>query len=323
MASPGSSANSSYQLCTQTHGARRRRTPLPDSELDSLPFHIDIEPATGRPPLERRHSDHNLHFDLDLDTMPREPESRFCWQYFFLKGCAVAYVVVLIWIFSPLVSLIIYGTPDLHPNTPAWILNHKHDPQYVPRDSSAHVPHKLRLTVIRYFSSFTGHDECGIDLTHLYNVPNPRASNSDLNICNSRRETLDAMSNGGRIGFDAPFHSQGCDYRWFTPKEICKVLGRFENVIFVGDASLHRIYAGLNILLSKDLATGALQHQEMTTEEVAYCRCQDQFILPHCVAKWVGSRSVMAEKGNGAKKQASSSCKDGSLRQPLLSSHTC
>lgn len=188
-----------------------------------------------------------------------------------------------------------------------------------PSVQATRIPNNLRLTVLRYYSSFTGHDQCGIDLIHLYNAPKLHGSNSHLNICTSRAETLDAMSNGGRIGFDAPFCSQGCDYRWFTPKEICKVLGRFENVIFVGDNSLHHIYAGLNILLSKNLATGALQHQETTTEEVARCRCQDQFTNPDCVTKWVGSRSDIAEKGNGAKKQVSSACKDGSLGQALFS----
>lgn len=140
MDSSESSTNSSYQLRTHSHGARRRRTPLPASELESPSFYVDIETATGRPPLVRRHSDHNLHFDLDLDTMPRETESRFCWQYFFLKGCAVAYVLVMLWIFSPLVSLILYGSPDLHPDAPAWILNYKHDPQYVSQRSSNPYP---------------------------------------------------------------------------------------------------------------------------------------------------------------------------------------
>lgn len=69
---------------------------------------------------------------------------------------------------------------------------------------------------------------------------------------------LEAVSGGGRIGFDAPYIPRGCDMRWFTTEEICEVLGRFDKVVFLGDSMIRHIVGALNVFLRKDLGYGAV-----------------------------------------------------------------
>ena len=69
---------------------------------------------------------------------------------------------------------------------------------------------------------------------------------------------LEAMSGGGRIGFDTPYTPRGCDMRWFTTEEICEILGRFDKVVFLGDSMIRHIVGALNVLLRKDLGYGAV-----------------------------------------------------------------
>ena len=69
---------------------------------------------------------------------------------------------------------------------------------------------------------------------------------------------LEAMSSGGRIGFDAPYIPRGCDMRWFTTEEICEILGRFDKVVFLGDSMMRHIVGALNVLIRKDLGYGAV-----------------------------------------------------------------
>jgi hypothetical protein len=101
------------------------------------------------------------------------------------------------------------------------------------------------------------------------------------------------MSNGGRVGFDAPYTPRGetdttmldaanspdCHYRWYSVEEICMIMDRFDAVVFIGDSFLQSIYNGLSILLRRDLAAGAL------AESSDNCRCDFQFINPDCSQK--------------------------------------
>ncbi|RMD40593.1 hypothetical protein DV735_g4528, partial [Chaetothyriales sp. CBS 134920] len=102
---------------------------------------------------------------------------------------------------------------------------------------------------------------------------------------------LKAMSEGGRVGFDAPYTSKGkprldqtgsgltgvdCSYRWYSVDEICSILDRFDGVVFVGDSFLQTIYSGFNVLLRRDLASGAMK------TDLDNCRCDLQFTNPGC-----------------------------------------
>ena len=69
---------------------------------------------------------------------------------------------------------------------------------------------------------------------------------------------LNAMSGGGRIGFDAPYQPRGCDMRWFTTVEACEILGRFDKVVFLGDSMMRHVVGALNVLIRKDLGYGAV-----------------------------------------------------------------
>jgi hypothetical protein len=60
------------------------------------------------------------------------------------------------------------------------------------------------------------------------------------------------------------------------------ILERFDSLIFIGDDTLQTIYNGLNILLRKDLALGALKFSDLTPEERITCRCENQFIKDTC-----------------------------------------
>lgn len=62
-----------------------------------------------------------------------------------------------------------------------------------------------------YFDSFTGASECGIYAHDLYKTPvrDEDGSYARKAFCPNRGTLLQAMSSGGRVGFDAPYNSKG------------------------------------------------------------------------------------------------------------------
>lgn len=78
---------------------------------------------------------------------------------------------------------------------------------------------------------------------------------------------LAAMASGGRVGFDAPYMSRRCDFRWFTSEEICEIFGRFEKVILVGDSMLRHVTGCFNIFLRRDLGYGAVTDWNFNVQE--------------------------------------------------------
>ncbi|KAI9850093.1 MAG: hypothetical protein M1830_007065, partial [Pleopsidium flavum] len=58
-----------------------------------------------------------------------------------------------------------------------------------------------------YFKHFEGHQDCGITSLDLYTPPTIHGNNARANppYCRNRATLLEAMSGGGRHGFDAPF----------------------------------------------------------------------------------------------------------------------
>ncbi|KAE8350095.1 hypothetical protein BDV28DRAFT_139783 [Aspergillus coremiiformis] len=149
-----------------------------------------------------------------------------------------------------------------------------------------------------FLERYIGHQECGISSLALYEPPQI----DDLGVssylyCETRDSLLNAMSNGGRHGFDEAYTSNGCFYRWYTNSEVCGILQKFGALVFVGDESLADVYAGFNILLRGDLATGAMRKSEMTKEQIKKCRCGAQFTSASCLPLRVTS-SDQAEKQN-------------------------
>ncbi|OJJ76365.1 hypothetical protein ASPBRDRAFT_406209 [Aspergillus brasiliensis CBS 101740] len=150
---------------------------------------------------------------------------------------------------------------------------------------------------------YVGRQECDISSLSLFSPPQPgdgeRASSNPY--CQSRDALLNAMSSGGRHGFDAAYTSQGCSYRWFTSAEVCDILRKFDGIVFVGDDTLADIYAGFNILLREDLATGSLREWEINKGHGHECRCESQFTSASCLPlRITSSDEVYAQEGSSA-----------------------
>ncbi|XXH02668.1 cell cycle RNA binding protein whi3 [Hypoxylon texense] len=93
---------------------------------------------------------------------------------------------------------------------------------------------------------------------------------------------LTAMSSGGRIGRDAPYVPRGCDMRWFDTWEVCEILGRYSQVILVGDSMLRHVIGALNILIREDLGYGGVTDWNFSEEEKQKCFCNNQFDIRDC-----------------------------------------
>ena len=113
--------------------------------------------------------------------------------------------------------------------------------------------------------------------------------------CPNRVKLLDAMSGGGRHGFDEPFYPAGCHYRWYSTPEICMILDRFDAVVFIGDDTLKHIYAALNMLLRENIAMGGLKQWELSEKERSECRCDNQLIKPECSLRIITDSSELME----------------------------
>lgn len=99
-------------------------------------------------------------------------------------------------------------------------------------------------------------------------------------LCVHPKELLDAMTNGGRAGFDAPFTPRGCDMRWYSTDEICDILSRFGKIHMLGDSMIRYLTGAMHILMRQDLVSGAYytwrpQEPEKTD---GVCECERMFV---------------------------------------------
>lgn len=135
-----------------------------------------------------------------------------------------------------------------------------------------------------YFSHFEGHQDCSLTSKDLYTRPSLQDESTPKHTlyCRNRATLLQAMSEGGRHGFERPYSPAGCHYRWYSTAEICMILERFDAIVFIGDDTLKHVYAAFNMLLRENIATGALKQWDMTETERLACRCDNQFIKPEC-----------------------------------------
>ncbi|KAL4779232.1 hypothetical protein BJX76DRAFT_97762 [Aspergillus varians] len=148
-------------------------------------------------------------------------------------------------------------------------------------------------------AQYVGREKCGISSHALY-LPPHSGGEPALNelYCQSRESLLSSMSNGGRHGFDAPYTSQSCFYRWYTETDICEILGRFDGILFIGDDALANTYAGFNILLRQDLKEGSLREWEISSSLREKCGCDTQFTDPICSsARITSSEELYSEDG--------------------------
>ncbi|KAI9797497.1 MAG: hypothetical protein M1835_000053 [Candelina submexicana] len=151
-----------------------------------------------------------------------------------------------------------------------------------------------------YFDHFEGHQDCGIVSKDLYIPPTTYGEQKSQHppYCENRATLLNAMSGGGRQGFDSPFAPRGCHYRWYTTAEICMILDRFDGIVFIGDTMLQHIYTAFTILLRQNMALGGLQQWKMSENERGACRCENQFIKNEC-SKFAVTTSEEVKRNDG------------------------
>ncbi|GLA25881.1 hypothetical protein AnigIFM63326_002669 [Aspergillus niger] len=164
---------------------------------------------------------------------------------------------------------------------------------------------------------YVGRQECDISSLSLFTPPQPgdgeRAPGNPY--CQSRDALLNAMSNGGRHGFDAAYTSQGkCHIDCFAPR-----VGHFgfsegpqrDNSCFPDSQTDRPLQDALivgslapkwfNILLREDLATGSLREWEISKGHGHDCRCESQFTSSLCLPlRITSSDEVYAQEGSSA-----------------------
>lgn len=103
------------------------------------------------------------------------------------KRLAGFYVAIVLWVIWKLISL-----------SEAWSYNGK-------------VPSQGELTLHNYFSNFEGYSECNLRAVELYSPPpqDEKGFYEYGTFCHDRKQLLKALSEGGRVGFDAPYRARG------------------------------------------------------------------------------------------------------------------
>ncbi|KAL8692238.1 MAG: hypothetical protein Q9218_002691 [Villophora microphyllina] len=136
-----------------------------------------------------------------------------------------------------------------------------------------------------FFNHFEGHQDCGISSTDIYLPPPSHLASAKKHslFCPDRASLLQAMSGGGRHGFDTPYFPASCHFRWYSTSEICMILDRFDEIVFLGDDTLRHVYSAFNMLLRENIALGGLRQWDMKESEREICRCENQLIRPECL----------------------------------------
>ncbi|KAI1755691.1 hypothetical protein F4782DRAFT_364733 [Xylaria castorea] len=132
-------------------------------------------------------------------------------------------------------------------------------------------PHEFSNAFVGY-KHFGG--ACNISSLELHRPYDP--------ICPNRASMLTAMSWGGRIGRDAPYIPRGCDMVWHTTEEVCDILGRFSQVVLVGDSMLRHVIGALNVIVRENLGSGGVTDWNFNVREKERCFCNDQFDVTEC-----------------------------------------
>ncbi|MCJ1433133.1 hypothetical protein MMC27_002492 [Xylographa pallens] len=154
-----------------------------------------------------------------------------------------------------------------------------------------------------YLVHFQGYQDCGVTSSCLYTPPTKpshHGKTSSLPYCRNRATLLEALSGGGRHGFDTPFVPAGCHYRWYTTAEICMILDRFDAVVFVGDSMLQNVYSAFNMLLRENVALGGLKQWNLKDGEHSSCHCDNQIMRPECSGQSITSSAEVRENDGGS-----------------------
>ena len=129
--------------------------------------------------------------------------------------------------------------------------------------------------VIDTFQNFTQDPSCTFSSLDLHGPFEP--------LCQDRASLLEAMSYGGRIGFDAPFSPRGCDMRWFGGEEICEIMTRFEKIFVIGDSTMRNLAVAFHVFLRADLVDGG-RVTWVDDDDNRDCHCSGPFDVSRCHA---------------------------------------
>ncbi|KAK7203218.1 hypothetical protein BZA70DRAFT_291653 [Myxozyma melibiosi] len=135
-------------------------------------------------------------------------------------------------------------------------------------------PHARARDMIDAFAGYANRDQCPVSSLQLHRPFEP--------LCRTKAELLTAMSDGGRIGMDAPYMPRGCDMRWFDRGEICEILSRYDKVLFVGDSMMRHAVGALHVLMREDLGFGGVTQWNFRLDEKEACFCDGQFDTLKC-----------------------------------------
>ena len=114
-------------------------------------------------------------------------------------------------------------------------------------------------------------------------------------LCTDKKSVLNAMSGGGRPGYDRPYIPLLCDMRWYSTSEACNVLSRFQHVAFIGDSLMRHVVNAMYVFLREDIGYGAITDWDLDFFEAADiqkredCKCSAQ------TARHVCSDAVIAQ----------------------------
>ncbi|KAI9727915.1 MAG: hypothetical protein M1828_005320 [Chrysothrix sp. TS-e1954] len=130
------------------------------------------------------------------------------------------------------------------------------------------------------FASYDHSSDCGISSLDLHLPFEP--------LCPDRASVLEAMSTGGRPGYDRFYITSGCDMRWYSSQEISDILSRFSHIFILGDSMMRHLTNALYILLRGDMAYGGITDWDVpaiantSINGREDCACEMQFASHDC-----------------------------------------
>lgn len=100
------------------------------------------------------------------------------------------------------------------------------------------------------FADFVKGPGCNFTTQQLHYAFEPK--------CKDRASLMSAMGGGGRHGVEQPYASLGCDFTWFNPEQVCKIMSRFDRLHFIGDSLMRQLVVAFHALIRKDLVEGGV-----------------------------------------------------------------
>lgn len=154
------------------------------------------------------------------------------------------------------------------------------------RASSARLPDLLDS-----FAEYKQSEDCALSSLELHEPFHP--------LCPTKQGLLRALTDGGRIGMDAPYVPRGCDMRWYEVDELCSILSRFEKVHVIGDSMMRNLAVGMHTLIRQDLMNGP-HLASLPDPEGQDCHCAAPFGGTPCLFNSAYSSKLVWETDEGS-----------------------